>query len=100
MTTDMSTSPSTTKADWTSDQEPRWCPGCGDYSILSAMQLLMPQLGVRPEKTVFVSGIGCAARFPYYMKTYGMHGIHGRAPALATGLATLPSRPGRVGGGR
>ena len=88
MTTDTSTDQSTTKADWTSDQEPRWCPGCGDYSILSAMQLLMPQLGARPENTVFVSGIGCAARFPYYMKTYGMHGIHGRAPALATGLAT------------
>ena len=88
MTTDMSAGPSTTRSDWTSDQEPRWCPGCGDYSILSAMQLLMPQLGVRPENTVFVSGIGCAARFPYYMKTYGMHGIHGRAPALATGLAT------------
>ena len=88
MTTDMTGPPATTRADWTSDQEPRWCPGCGDYSILSAMQLLMPQFGVRPENTVFVSGIGCAARFPYYMNTYGMHGIHGRAPALATGLAT------------
>ena len=77
----------TTKADWTSDQEPRWCPGCGDYSILSALQLLMPSLGVRRENTVFISGIGCAARFPYYMNTYGMHGIHGRSPALATGLA-------------
>ena len=88
MTTDMTTPPVTTRADWTSDQEPRWCPGCGDYSILSAMQLLMPRFGVRPENTVFVSGIGCAARFPYYMNTYGMHGIHGRAPALATGLAT------------
>ncbi|MYL10320.1 MAG: 2-oxoacid:ferredoxin oxidoreductase subunit beta, partial [Acidimicrobiia bacterium] len=79
--------PTTTKADWTSDQEVRWCPGCGDYSILTAVQLLMPELGVRREDTVFVSGIGCAARFPYYMNTYGMHGIHGRAPALATGLA-------------
>ena len=88
MATDMTAGPATTRADWTSDQEPRWCPGCGDYSILSAMQLLMPQFGVRPENTVFVSGIGCAARFPYYMNTYGMHGIHGRAPALATGLAT------------
>ncbi len=83
--------PQTTRADWTSDQEPRWCPGCGDYSVLSAMQLLMPTLGVRRENTVFISGIGCAARFPYYMNTYGMHGIHGRAPALATGLAV--SRP-------
>ena len=83
--------PLTTKKDWTSDQEVRWCPGCGDYSILSAVQLLMPDLGVRREDTVFVSGIGCAARFPYYMNTYGLHGIHGRAPALATGVAT--SRP-------
>ena len=79
--------PPTTRADWQSDQEVRWCPGCGDYSILTALQLLMPDLGVRREKTVFVSGIGCAARFPYYMDTYGMHSIHGRAPAIATGLA-------------
>src|SRR5438874_9294322 len=79
--------PVTTKKDWSSDQEVRWCPGCGDYSILTAMQMLMPELGVRREQTVFVSGIGCAARFPYYMNTYGMHGIHGRAPAIATGLA-------------
>ncbi len=79
--------PTTTKADWTSDQEVRWCPGCGDYSILTAVQMLMPDLDVRREDTVFISGIGCAARFPYYMNTYGMHGIHGRAPALATGLA-------------
>ena len=70
-----------------SDQEVRWCPGCGDYSILAAVQLLMPDLGVRREDTVFISGIGCAARFPYYMNTYGMHAIHGRAPAIATGLA-------------
>jgi 2-oxoglutarate ferredoxin oxidoreductase subunit beta len=77
----------TSRKDWVSDQEVRWCPGCGDYSILSAVQLLMPELGVRPENTVFVSGIGCAARFPYYMNTYGFHGIHGRAPAIATGLA-------------
>jgi 2-oxoglutarate ferredoxin oxidoreductase subunit beta len=81
----------TTKKDWSSDQEVRWCPGCGDYSILTAMQMLMPELGVRRESTVFVSGIGCAARFPYYMNTYGMHGIHGRAPAIASGLAV--SRP-------
>ncbi|MBV9283730.1 MAG: 2-oxoacid:ferredoxin oxidoreductase subunit beta, partial [Acidimicrobiia bacterium] len=79
--------PVTTKKDWSSDQEVRWCPGCGDYSILTALQMLMPELGVRRENTVFVSGIGCAARFPYYMNTYGMHGIHGRAPAIASGLA-------------
>jgi 2-oxoglutarate ferredoxin oxidoreductase subunit beta len=81
------TIPVTTRKDWSSDQEPRWCPGCGDYSILAAVQMLMPELGVRREETVFVSGIGCAARFPYYMDTYGMHTIHGRAPAIATGLA-------------
>ena len=80
--------PATTRKDWTSDQEVRWCPGCGDYSILAAVQMLMPDLGVRRESTVFLSGIGCAARFPYYMNTYGMHSIHGRAPAIATGLAT------------
>jgi 2-oxoglutarate ferredoxin oxidoreductase subunit beta len=85
------TVPITTKKDWSSDQEVRWCPGCGDYSILMAMQMLMPELGVRREDTVFVSGIGCAARLPYYMNTYGMHSIHGRAPAIATGLAV--SRP-------
>ncbi len=79
--------PETKRADWQSDQEVRWCPGCGDYSILTALQLLMPDLGVRRENTVFVSGIGCAARLPYYMNTYGMHSIHGRAPAIATGLA-------------
>lgn len=79
--------PETTKADWTSDQEPRWCPGCGDYSILTAVQLMMPEMGLRREDTVFISGIGCAARFPYYMNTYGLHSIHGRSPAIATGLA-------------
>ena len=78
----------TTKADWTSDQEVRWCPGCGDYGILLAVQQLMPSLGINPENTVFVSGIGCSSRFPYYMDTYGMHSIHGRAPAIATGIAT------------
>ena len=78
----------TTKADWTSDQEVRWCPGCGDYGILLAVQQLMPELGSLPENTVFVSGIGCSSRFPYYMNTYGMHSIHGRAPAIATGIAT------------
>ena len=79
--------PVTSRKDWSSDQEVRWCPGCGDYSILAAVQLLMPDLGVRREDMAFVSGIGCAARFPYYMNTYGMHSIHGRAPAIATGLA-------------
>jgi 2-oxoglutarate ferredoxin oxidoreductase subunit beta len=79
--------PTTTKKDWTSDQEVRWCPGCGDYSILTAVQMLMPDLGVKREDTVFVSGIGCSSRFPYYMNTYGLHSIHGRAPAVATGLA-------------
>jgi 2-oxoglutarate/2-oxoacid ferredoxin oxidoreductase subunit beta len=77
-----------TKKDFSSDQEVRWCPGCGDYAILSAVQAFMPELGIEPHKTVFVSGIGCSGRFTYYMDTYGMHGIHGRAPALATGIAT------------
>jgi 2-oxoglutarate ferredoxin oxidoreductase subunit beta len=77
----------TSKKDWSSDQEVRWCPGCGDYGILQAVQQLMPELGSTPEKTVFISGIGCSSRFPYYMNTYGMHSIHGRAPAIATGLA-------------
>ena len=77
-----------TKKDFTSDQEPRWCPGCGDYAILAAVQSFMPELGVAPENTVFISGIGCSGRFTYYMDTYGFHGIHGRAPALATGVAT------------
>ncbi len=78
---------------WTSDQDVRWCPGCGDYGILAAMQFLYaelaedPETEVKSEDTVFVSGIGCAARFPYYMDTYGMHSIHGRSPAIATGLA-------------
>ena len=76
-----------TRKDFMSDQEVRWCPGCGDYSILAAMQLLLADLGVERHNTVFISGIGCAARFPYYMNTYGMHSIHGRAPAIATGLA-------------
>src|ERR671916_538259 len=71
-----------------SDQEVRWCPGCGDYAILAAVQSVMPELGVPREKVVFVSGIGCSSRFPYYMNAYGVHGIHGRAPAIATGIAT------------
>ncbi|HVX18112.1 MAG TPA: 2-oxoacid:ferredoxin oxidoreductase subunit beta [Acidimicrobiales bacterium] len=73
--------------DFKTDQEVRWCPGCGDYAILAAVQGFMPELGVPREKIVFVSGIGCSSRFPYYMNTYGMHSIHGRAPAIATGLA-------------
>jgi 2-oxoglutarate/2-oxoacid ferredoxin oxidoreductase subunit beta len=73
--------------DFKSDQEVRWCPGCGDYAILNVIQGFMPELGLERERIVFVSGIGCAARFPYYMQTYGMHSIHGRAPAIATGLA-------------
>jgi 2-oxoglutarate ferredoxin oxidoreductase subunit beta len=77
-----------TKADFQSDQETRWCPGCGDYAVLSAVQQFMPELGIPPERIVFITGIGCAGRFAYYMDTYGMHGIHGRAPALATGIAT------------
>jgi 2-oxoglutarate/2-oxoacid ferredoxin oxidoreductase subunit beta len=73
------------------DQEVRWCPGCGDYAILAAVQSFLPELGLPRERIVFISGIGCAARFPYYVQTYGMHSIHGRAPAIATGLAL--SRP-------
>jgi 2-oxoglutarate ferredoxin oxidoreductase subunit beta len=80
-----------TKKEFTSDQEVRWCPGCGDYAILSAVQSFLPELGLRRENIVFVSGIGCSSRFPYYLDTYGMHSIHGRAPAIATGLAV--SRP-------
>jgi len=77
--------------DFKSDQEVRWCPGCGDYAILAAVQGFLPELGVKRENIVFVSGIGCSSRFPYYMNTFGMHSIHGRAPAIATGLAV--SRP-------
>jgi 2-oxoglutarate/2-oxoacid ferredoxin oxidoreductase subunit beta len=76
----------TTAKDWASDQEVRWCPGCGDYAVLKAVQRTMPDLGVAREKTVFISGIGCSSRFPYYMATYGFHTIHGRAPAIATGV--------------
>jgi 2-oxoglutarate/2-oxoacid ferredoxin oxidoreductase subunit beta len=80
-----------TAKEFKSDQEVRWCPGCGDYAILAAMQGFLPELGVKRENVVFISGIGCSSRFPYYLNTYGMHSIHGRAPAIATGLAT--SRP-------
>src|SRR3990172_5182183 len=75
-----------TRKDFVSDQEVRWCPGCGDYSILAQVQKVMPDLGIPKEKIVFVSGIGCPSRFPYYMNTYGFHGIHGRAPGIATGI--------------
>ncbi len=75
-----------TKKDFESDQDVRWCPGCGDYAVLAQMQKVMPELGIRKEEIVFVSGIGCSSRFPYYMDTFGFHTIHGRAPAVATGL--------------
>ena len=78
--------PILTANDFASDQDIRWCPGCGDYSILAQMKKMMPSLGIPREKIVFISGIGCSSRFPYYMNTYGIHGIHGRAPAIATGL--------------
>ena len=78
--------PVLTANDFASDQDIRWCPGCGDYSILAQMKKMLPDLGLPPERIVFVSGIGCSSRFPYYMNTYGMHSIHGRAPAVATGL--------------
>jgi 2-oxoglutarate/2-oxoacid ferredoxin oxidoreductase subunit beta len=80
-----------TRKDFTSDAEVRWCPGCGDYAILAAVQGFMPELGIKRENVVCISGIGCSSRFPYYLDTYGLHSIHGRAPAIATGLAT--SRP-------
>ncbi|MCY7344201.1 MAG: 2-oxoacid:ferredoxin oxidoreductase subunit beta [Pseudonocardia sp.] len=76
-----------TAKDFASDQEVRWCPGCGDYAVLAAVRQFLPTLGIKRENTVFVSGIGCSSRFPYYLNTYGMHSIHGRAPAIATGLA-------------
>jgi 2-oxoglutarate ferredoxin oxidoreductase subunit beta len=75
-----------TRKDFVTDQEVRWCPGCGDYSILAQVQKVMPELGIDKEKIVFISGIGCSSRFPYYMNTYGFHTIHGRAPAIATGV--------------
>jgi 2-oxoglutarate/2-oxoacid ferredoxin oxidoreductase subunit beta len=80
------TTPTLTKKDFQTDQEVRWCPGCGDYAILSAVQSVFPELGIPREKFVVVSGIGCSSRFPYYMNTFGFHSIHGRAPAVATGL--------------
>ena len=83
---DMTPVKATSPKDWETDQEVRWCPGCGDYAILKAVQRTMPELGRKPEDTVFISGIGCSSRFPYYMETYGFHTIHGRAPAVATGV--------------
>jgi len=83
--------PKQSKKTFTSDAEVRWCPGCGDYAILSAVQGFLPELGLRRENIVCISGIGCSSRFPYYLDTYGLHSIHGRAPSIATGLAT--SRP-------
>ena len=80
--------PAQTKKDYTSSSEVRWCPGCGDYAILAAVQGFLPELGLRRENIVCISGIGCSSRFPYYLNTYGMHSIHGRAPTFATGLAT------------
>ena len=80
-----------TRKDFVSDQDVRWCPGCGDYSILAQVQRVIPELGLPREKFVFISGIGCSSRFPYYMNTYGFHSIHGRAPAIASGLKI--SRP-------
>jgi 2-oxoglutarate ferredoxin oxidoreductase subunit beta len=77
-----------TGKDYSSDQEVRWCPGCGDYAVLKAVQGFLPDLGLRRENIVFISGIGCSSRFPYYLDTFGMHSIHGRAPSIATGLAT------------
>ncbi len=76
-------------ADFASNQDVRWCPGCGDYAILAQMKKVLPTLGIPREKIVFISGIGCSSRFPYYMNTYGMHSIHGRAPAVATGIKTV-----------
>src|SRR5947199_9481739 len=81
-----------TATDFASDQDVRWCPGCGDYSILAQMKKVLPQIGVPREQIVIISGIGCSSRFPYYMNTYGMHSIHGRATAIASGLKA--SRPG------
>ena len=83
---DMTPPQKTLPKDWETDQEVRWCPGCGDYAILKAVQRTLPEIGARPEKTVFVSGIGCSSRFPYYVESFGFHTIHGRAPAVATGV--------------
>ena len=89
--------PTLTPKDLASDQEVRWCPGCGDYSILAQMKKVLAPLGIPREKMVFISGIGCSSRFPYYMNTYGFHTIHGRAPTFATGLKAAPARPAGLG---
>ena len=86
MSPSMKTLPMLSRKDFIPDQEVRWCPGCGDYSILAQMQKVLPSLGIPREQFVFISGIGCSSRFPYYLNTYGFHTIHGRAPAVATGL--------------
>ncbi len=86
MSTDIKDAPALTPKDFATDQEVRWCPGCGDYSILAQVQKIMPGLGIPRENIVIISGIGCSSRFPYYMNTYGMHSIHGRATAVASGL--------------
>src|SRR5260221_8998282 len=85
--------PPLTRKDFQTDQEVRWCPGCGDYAILAAVQSVFPELGVRRENFVVISGIGCASRFPYYMNTFGFHTIHGRAPAVATGVKIAHPEP-------
>jgi len=85
-TAEAPSAPKTGRKDFATDQDVRWCPGCGDYAILSQVQKVMPELGIARENVVFISGIGCSSRFPYYMNTYGFHSIHGRAPAIATGL--------------
>ena len=87
--------PKLTRADFATDQTVRWCPGCGDYAILAQVQKVMPELGIARENIVFVSGIGCSSRFPYYMNTFGFHTIHGRAPTLATAMpvAIAGARP-------
>jgi 2-oxoglutarate ferredoxin oxidoreductase subunit beta len=83
------TNPTPKPADYATDQEVRWCPGCGDFAVLTQMKKVLASLGAKRENTVFISGIGCASRFPYYLDTYGLHGIHGRAPAIATGLKRM-----------
>ena len=88
---DLNILPSYSSKDFASDQDVRWCPGCGDYTILKQVQNAMPELGIAKKDIVFISGIGCSSRFPYYMDTFGMHSIHGRAPAIASGLKV--SRP-------
>ena len=90
MTTATATAPLTAQ-DFKSDYKPIWCPGCGDYAILAQVQKVMPELGVPRENVVFISGIGCSSRFPYYMNTFGFHGIHGRAPAIASATAVSNS---------